>query len=90
MTINLFFFKKKVNLVQQVVDGVNILVEMEKSLEKKKKIDHLVRQVKSKAKWIGIDKERYRVDVGVGIGADIDEDDDENQCIVGWLIDGVT
>ena len=32
----------QVDLVQQVVDGVNLLVEMEKRLERRKKIDDLV------------------------------------------------
>ena len=33
---------RQVSLVQQVVDGVNLLVEMEKKLEKKESIDDLL------------------------------------------------
>ena len=32
----------QVELVQTVVDGVNLIVEMEKTLEKGKSIDHLI------------------------------------------------
>ena len=36
------FFCVQVQLVQQVVDGVNLLVEMEKKLEKGESIDSLM------------------------------------------------
>ena len=41
--------KSEVTLVQEVVDGVNLLIDMEKRLEKRQRIDDLVAKATAKA-----------------------------------------